>query len=131
MIEISLQHGIPRVILVVFSGRVTLDEVRDDDRFRDLIRSFHGAPFRVLCDFTNTATMAVEVSDSFLRAQSYAVQLGMERDAFACTSPTLWLQFKRIAQESPRADLLGELTFFDTAQEAERYLLSDGDTVSR
>lgn len=122
MIDVAIKDQIPALIVVAFAGKVTLDEITAERRFGDLIRGLRGAAFHVLCDFNEATVMSAEVAEVFLRAQRFAVEHGMQRDAFVCNSATLRLQFTRIADESPRATRLGELHFFDTVAQAEHFL---------
>lgn len=108
----------PPIVLVTVDGRLTLPAITNSRDFGDVVRSLAGKPFRVLCDFTRTITMPEDVCAVFMRGQEFALARGMERDAFACTSSVLRLQFARIARESGRAERLGPLQFFDTLAEA-------------
>ena len=112
----------PPIILVTVAGRLTLPAMQNSREFGNLIRSLGGKPYRVLCDFTQTITMSEDVCAVFMRGQAFAVEHGMERDAFACTSSVLRLQFVRIARESGRFDRLGSLQFFDSVEQARVYL---------
>ncbi len=122
MIEVELVEGETPLIVVTFSGEITLDEITHDRRFGDLIKSFDGAPFRVLMNFANAETMAPDVSDVFMRAQQFAVDQGMARDAFVCSSATQRFQLSRIARDNPRAERLGPLRYFETIEEARAHL---------
>ena len=124
MIETKLTNTDPNIILVKFSGRISLEEVGNDRAFGEIIKGLNGAPFSVVCDFADAVIMSEEVSKVFIKAQSFAVDRGMIRDAFVCTSAVIRLQFSRIARESGRAKSLGKLRFFETAEEAYAYINS-------
>lgn len=112
----------PPIVLLTVAGRLTLPAIQNASDFRDVVRSLGGRPYRVLCDFTQMITMPEDVCNVFMRGQEFAVERGMERDAFACTSSVLRLQFVRIARESGRFDRLGPIQFFDTLEQARAYL---------
>jgi len=112
----------PLIVLVEITGRPSLADVLASRDFGNVVRSLAGRPFRVLCDFTQTVTMAADVCSVLARGQEFAVARGMERDAFVCSSSVLRLQFARIARESGRIRSLGPLSFFDTLEEGRAYL---------
>lgn len=109
-------------MLVTASGRLTLPVIQTARDFGNVVRALGGKPYRVLCDFTQTITMPEDVCAVFMRGQEFAVERGMERDAFVCTSSVLRLQFVRIARESGRFERLGPLHFFDTVEQARVHL---------
>jgi hypothetical protein len=112
----------PPVILVEFSGRISLQEIQVARDFGNIVKSLNGRPFRVLCDFTQTLTMPADVCAVFIKGQEFAVARGMERDAFVCSSSVLRLQFVRIARESGRIASLGPVQFFDSLADGRAYL---------
>jgi hypothetical protein len=112
----------PSIVLVEFTGRISLADISASRDFGNVIKALAGKPFRVLCDFTQTITMPEEVCAVFVRGQEFAIARGMERDAFVCSSSVLRLQFARIARESGRIASLGPLRFFDTLEEGRVYL---------
>ncbi len=122
MVEVTLASEKPRVILVTFEGEVLLSEVVGDRRFGDLVKSFAGAPFRVLCDFRHTTSMQEGVADVFMRAQSFALKANLEKDAFVTDDPRLRFQFNRIAHDTRRFHWLGPLRFFDDLPAAQAYI---------
>lgn len=109
-------------MLVTASGRLTLPVIQSARDFGNVVRGLGGKPYRVLCDFTQTITMPEDVCVVFMRGQEFAVERGMERDAFVCSSSVLRLQFVRIARESGRFERLGPLHFFDTIEQGRAYL---------
>ena len=109
-------------MLVTASGRLTLPVIQNARDFGNAVRALGGKPYRVLCDFMQTITMPEDVCAVFMRGQEFAVERGMERDAFVCTSSVLRLQFVRIARESGRFERLGPLHFFDTIEQGRAYL---------
>lgn len=116
---------LPRPLLVLaFRGEVTAEEMSEERRFGELIKGLDGRPFRVLCDFSETGTMSPEVADMFRRAQAFAVNRGMERDAFVVNSATLRFQLSRIARDNDRARELGQLQVFEDVDAALSYLES-------
>jgi hypothetical protein len=112
----------PPIVLVEFTGRISLPDILASRDFGNIIKALGGKPFRVLCDFTQTITMPAEVCAVFIRGQEFAVARGMERDAFVCSSSVLRLQFVRIARESGRISSLGPLRFFDDLEDGRAYL---------
>jgi hypothetical protein len=112
----------PKVITVTFEGPVLLTEVAADRRFGDLVKTFGGAPFRVLCDFRGTSSMEDGVAEVFMRAQSFALKANLEKDAFVTTEPTLRHRFNQIAHDTRRFHWLGPLRFFDTLEAAMTYI---------
>lgn len=112
----------PPIVLVAFTGRISLPDIANSRDFGRVVRALAGKPFRVLCDFSQTITMPTEVCAVFIKGQEFAVASGMERDAFVCTSSVLRLQFARIARESGRMTSLGPLCFFDGVEQARSYL---------
>jgi hypothetical protein len=112
----------PPIVLVAFTGRISLADILASRDFGDIVKALGRRPFRVLCDFTQTITMPAEVCAVFVRGQEFAVARGMERDAFVCSSSVLRLQFARIARESGRIGSLGPLRFFDSLDEGRAYL---------
>lgn len=127
MIDIELIEGEPPLLIVTFSGEITLDEISADRRFGDLIKSFDGRPFCALMNFANAETMAPAVSDVFLEAQKFAVSHGLASDAFVCTNATQRFQLSRIARDNPRAERLGPLRYFETLEEARAHLDAPSD----
>lgn len=121
-IRAQLCAGEPTIVLVEFTGRISLADIRASRDFGHVVKALAGKPFRVLCDFTQAVTMPSEVCAVFVRGQAFAVARGMERDAFVCSSSVLRLQFARIARESGRSGSLGPLHFFDTLDEGRAYL---------
>jgi hypothetical protein len=113
----------PPVILVEFTGRISLADILGSRDFGNIVKTLGGRPFRLLCDLTQTITMPAEVCAVFVRGQEFAVARGMERDAFVCSSSVLRLQFARIARESGRIDCLGPLRFFDSIDDGRAYLM--------
>lgn len=109
-------------MLVTASGRLTLPVIQSARDFGNAVRALGGKPYRVLCDFTQTITMPEDVCAVFMRGQEFAVERGMDRDAFVCSSSVLRLQFVRIARESGRFERLGPLHFFDTLEQGRAYL---------
>jgi len=112
----------PPIVLVTAAGRLTLPVIQSSRDFGNVVRALGGKPYRVLCDFTQTITMPEDVCAVFMRGQEFAVERGMERDAFVCTSSVLRLQFVRIARESGRFERLGPLHFFDTIEQGRAHL---------
>ena len=112
----------PRVVMVRFEGEVMLADVVGDRRFGDLVKSFKGAPFRVICDFRNTTSMEEGVADAFMRAQSFALKANLEKDAFVTSDPQQRFQLNRIAHDTRRFHWLGPLRFFDSLEEAQAYI---------
>lgn len=113
----------PPVILVEFTGRISLADILGSRDFGNIVKTLGGRPFRLLCDLTQTITMPAEVCAVFVRGQEFAVARGMERDAFVCSSSVLRLQFARIARESGRIASLGPLRFFDSIDDGRAYLM--------
>lgn len=122
LVEVSLASEKPRVIEVTLKGDVLLSHVEGDRRFGDLVKSFNGAPFRVLCDFRHTTSMEEGVADVFMRAQSFALKANLEKDAFVTSDPQLRFQLNRIAHDTRRFHWLGPLRFFDTLEAAQSYI---------
>ena len=123
MIDIRRTHVFPAVITVSFRGVLHLDEAQQAlGAFQAAIAALEGAPFRILCDMRDAAVMPGEVADLFLRAQDFAVQIGLVRDAFVTKSATFRLQLTRLAREGVRSDKLGPLPFFDAMEDAERWI---------
>jgi hypothetical protein len=112
----------PAIVLVAFTGRISLADIQGSRDFGNVVKALGNRPYRVLCDFTQTLTMPAEVCAVFIKGQEFAVARGMERDAFVCTSSVLRLQFVRIARESGRITSLGPLRFFDTLADGRAYL---------
>jgi hypothetical protein len=112
----------PPIVLVEFTGRISLSDILASRDFGNIVKALGGKPFRVLCDLTQTITMPADVCAVFVRGQEFAVARGMERDAFVCSSSVLRLQFARIARESGRISSLGPLRFFDSLHEGRAYL---------
>jgi hypothetical protein len=112
----------PAIVLVEFTGRIGLPDILASRDFGNIVKTLAGKPFRVLCDFTQAITMPAEVCAVFVRGQEFAVERGMERDAFVCSSSVLRLQFVRIARESGRIGSLGPLRFFDSLDAGRAYL---------
>ena len=108
--------------MVRFEGQVVLTDVLGDRRFGELVKSFQGAPFRVVCDFRNTTSMEEGVADAFMRAQSFALKANLEKDAFVTSDPQLRFQFNRIAHDTRRFEWLGPLRFFDSLEAAQSYI---------
>ena len=124
LVEVSLASEKPRVIEVTLTDEVLLSHVEDDRRFGDLVKSFNGAPFRVLCDFRHTTSMEEGVADVFMRAQSFALKANLEKDAYVTSNPQLRFQLNRIAHDTRRFHWLGPLRFFDTLEAAQSYIQS-------
>jgi hypothetical protein len=124
LVEVTLSSQNPKVITVTFQGEVRLAEVVDDRRFGDLVKTFAGAPFRVLCDFRQATTMEAGVAEVFMRAQSFALKANLEKDAFVTSDAGLRDQFNRIAHETRRFHWLGPLRFFDALDAASAYVAS-------
>jgi hypothetical protein len=122
VVVVELATRSPQVIMVRFEGQVLLTDVVDDRRFSDLVKSFEGAPFRVVCDFQYTTSMQEGVADVFMRAQSFALKANLEKDAFVTRDPQLRFQLNRIAHDTRRFHWLGPLRFFDSLEEAEAYV---------
>jgi hypothetical protein len=112
----------PPIILLAFSGRISLADIEGSREFGNLVKTLAGKRFRVLCDFTQLLTMPAEVCAVFVRGQEFAVARGMDRDAFVCSSSVLRLQFARIARESGRTTSLGAVCFFDSLGSGRAYL---------
>jgi hypothetical protein len=122
VIHVSLASENPCLIVAVLEGRVVLSEVESDRRFGELVKSFKGAPFRVLCDFRATTSMAEGVADAFMRAQSFALKANLEKDAYVTSDVQLRYQLNRIAHDTRRFHWLGPLRFFDTIEAAQSYI---------
>jgi hypothetical protein len=112
----------PVILRVKFVGMTTIDEAEQSRDFGDLIKSLGGRSFSVLCDFTQAPAMLEVVSDTFVRAQAFAVERGMLADAFVTTSDVMRMQLSRIARESGRLARLGPLKFFGDTISAMTYL---------
>jgi hypothetical protein len=122
VIQSRLYGQEPTIVLLAFTGRVTLADITNSRDFDHVIKLLDYKPFRLLCDLTQTITMPAEVCAEFVKGQEFAVARGMERDAFVCTSSVLRLQFARLARESGRTTSLGPLRFFDSLAEGAAYL---------
>ena len=122
LVRVQLVQPQPKVIGVTFEGGVLLSEVVSDRRFRDLVKTFGGAPFRVLCDFRGTSSMEPGVAEVFMRAQSFALKANLEKDAFVTSDQRLRDEFNRIAHETRRFHWLGPLRFFDSFDAAIAYI---------
>ena len=123
MVDVKLHAGPRPLIEVVFLGVIETDEITADRRFGDFIKTLKNKKFRVLCDFSETSVMRDAVADVFFKAQDFAVKRGMERDAFVCKSKVLELQLARLARSNRRAEILGNLHFFDSRDAGLAYLL--------
>ena len=99
-------------------------EVNEGRRFRDIVRSFEGAPFRVLADFRASGSWEPGVPELFVRAQSFALKANLEKDAFVTSDADLRRAFNRIAHETRRFHWLGPLRFFEELAPAEAYVQS-------
>jgi hypothetical protein len=122
MISSSLCADDPAIILVAFTGRISLSDIQNSRDFGNVVKALGYKPYRLLCDFTQLITMPAEVCAVFIKGQEFAMARGLERDAFVCTGSVLRLQFARIARESGRLTSLGPLHFFDTLAEGRAYL---------
>jgi hypothetical protein len=123
VIDVQLLAQSPRVVLVVFGDRVSLADAAQDRRFGDLVKTFDGAPFRVLCDFRALGSLEDGVADAFLRAQSFSLKQNLERDAFVTADPTIVAEFERIAHDTRRLHWLGPLRFFESFDAARAYVM--------
>jgi hypothetical protein len=122
VVVVELASENPRIVMVRLEGKVLLTDVAEDRRFAELVRSFKGAPFRVICDFRHTTSMEEGVADAFLRAQSFALKQNLEKDAFVTSDPQLRFQLNRIAHDTRRFHWLGPLRFFDSLEAAQTYI---------
>jgi len=108
--------------MVTFEGPILLSEVADDRRFGDIVKTFGGAPFRVLCDFGAATALEKGVTEVFMRAQSFALKANLERDAFVTPDANLRYQFNSIAHRTRRFHWLGPLRFFESLEPAQAYI---------
>lgn len=124
MVKVELASPQPKVVRLTFEGAIPLSDIVGDRRFGDLVRTFGGAPFRVLCDFQLMTVMEEGVPAVFMRAQSFALKANLEKDAFVTSDGGLRYQLNRIAHDTRRFQWLGPLRFFDTLEAAEKYILA-------
>jgi hypothetical protein len=125
MIKIEKTSDRPTVFLIRFEGLLTLAETQA--AAQDLIgrmNQLNGRRFRILCEMAKSAVMSEAVAEVFMATQNFAVDSGMERDAFVINSATARMQIARIARTGKRFDALGAIHFFDELAEAEAYLRS-------
>ena len=124
MIEIKKTNDKPAVFTITFQGFLSLQETNEAaQRFGAGVQALQGAPFRVLCDLSRMSAMPQEVAEVFMKAQSFAVNVGMERDAFVTRSAVIRLQISRLARENERYKKLGDIKFFDTLEAATEHIL--------
>lgn len=124
MVQMEQTSSHPVVLTIRFEGLLTLEEIAGAAKdFEQRVRALGGVGFRVLCDMTQMSIMPPEIAQVFMGAQDMAVIQGMERDAFATTSPTIRMQLGRLAREGKRFEALGPMRFFDDAASANAYLL--------
>lgn len=125
MVHVEQTSLHPVVLTIRYEGLLTLEEIAGAAKdFEQRVRALGGVSFRVLCDMTRMSIMPPEIAQVFVNSQDLAVDHGMERDAFATTSPTIRMQVGRLAREGKRFEALGPMRFFDDAVSASAYLLS-------
>ena len=110
---------VPAIFIITFSGLLSVTETSDAaTTFARKVQALRGAPFRVVCDFEDMATMPQEPAEVFMRAQALAVESGMDRDAFVTRSAVVRMQLDCLARLNHRAEKLGALAFFEARREA-------------